>query len=62
MEKEQFEAIKKDIDALKKLMALGLQQQGVGVEAIGKAMGISKGRVSQLIAQKKYKKRVKKTA
>jgi len=62
MEKEQFDAIKKDMDTLKKLLALGLQQQGVSVEAIGKAMSISKGRVSQLIAQKKYKKRVKKTA
>ncbi len=51
----------KELQAIKKLLARGLQNQGVGVEAIGKALGVSSGRVSQLMARKRYKKHMKKT-
>jgi DNA-directed RNA polymerase specialized sigma subunit len=60
MDEKQFKSIKEDLDAIKKLLALGLKQSNVDVKTIGKAMNISGGRVSQMVPQKKYKKKIKK--
>ncbi len=60
MEEKQFKSLKEDLDAIKKLLALGLKQAGVNVQVIGKAMNVSAGRISQMVPQKKYKKKAKK--
>jgi predicted transcriptional regulator len=56
MEEKHFKEIMAAIESIKLLLALNAKQAGAGVEDIAKAMGVSPGRVSQLIATKKYKK------
>ena len=56
---ENIEIIRKELEAIKKLLALSLIKQGMDIASVGKAMGISSGRVSQMFAQKSYKKRRK---
>lgn len=56
MNENQFNMLKKDMDSIKKLLALDLIRKGVDTTSIGKALGVSQGRVSQLLAQKSRKK------
>lgn len=46
-----------ELGAIKKLLILMLQHKEVKGENIAKALGISKGRVSQMASTKTYKKR-----
>ncbi len=46
--------VKKELQDVKALMILFLQNLKVDNETIGKAMGVSPGKVSQLIDKKKY--------
>jgi predicted transcriptional regulator len=55
MNEQQFNELKKDLEAVKKLLALGLIKQGVDTTSIGKALGVSQGRVSQVLGQKRTK-------
>lgn len=59
MDTKQFESLKKELDAIKNLIALQLKKSGVDVTSIGNAMGISAGRVSQIFGEKKAKKKSK---
>jgi hypothetical protein len=56
MDEKQFELLKKDLDAIKKLLALLLRNFEVQRDLIASAMGISPSRLSQIIPLKKYKK------
>ena len=46
-----------ELGAIKKLLMLMLQHKELKGENIAKALGISKGRVSQMASTKTYKKR-----
>ena len=59
METAQFEGLKKELEAIKQLIALQLKKSGVDVATIGKAMGVSQGRVSQILGEKRTKARPK---
>ena len=48
---------KQDIEILKMLMILLVNKMGVGHKDIAKALGISEGRLSQILNPKKYKKK-----
>ena len=54
MSNQEIEKIKREIQDLKGLMILFLQNLKIDNETIGKAMGVSPGKVSQLIDKKKY--------
>jgi hypothetical protein len=56
MNDKQFQELKEEVTAIKKLLVLGLQKSGVQGGAIATALGISQGRLSQIAATKKYKK------
>ncbi len=51
------EGWKEDIEVLKMLMILLVNKMGVGQKDIAKALGISEGRLSQILNPKKYKKK-----
>ncbi|PKK83313.1 MAG: hypothetical protein CVT49_08920 [candidate division Zixibacteria bacterium HGW-Zixibacteria-1] len=53
---KNFQDLKKELEAIKHLLALQLKNAGVNVTLIGKAMGISQGRVSQILGESKRKK------
>jgi len=55
MNEQQFNELKKDLEAVKKLLALGLIRQGVDLTSIGRALSVSQGRVSQMLGQKRTK-------
>ncbi len=57
MEDKEIEKIRKELEAIKKLLVLLLKKFEVKGDSIAKAMGISEARLSQIIPQKKYKKR-----
>jgi len=59
MEKNQFELLRKDLEAIKNLLALNAKQLKAKNVDVAKAMGVSPGRASQLIPTKTYKKRKK---
>jgi predicted transcriptional regulator len=46
-----------ELEAIKKLLIVGLQNSGVKGTTIAKALGITPGRLSQIISIKEYKKR-----
>jgi len=57
MNDKQFNELKEELISIKKLLVLGLQKSGIQGGAIASALGISQGRLSQIAATKKYKKR-----
>ena len=57
MNDKQFQELREELIAIKKLLVLGLQKSGIQGGAIATALGISQGRLSQIAATKKYKKR-----
>ncbi|MCX6710514.1 MAG: hypothetical protein NTZ02_00305 [Candidatus Woesearchaeota archaeon] len=57
MEEKQFNELKEELIAIKKLLIVGLQNTGVQGNSIANALGISPGRLSQIAATKKYGKR-----
>lgn len=54
MSNQEIIKIKRELQDLKALMILFLQNLKIDNETIGKAMGVSPGKVSQLIDKKKY--------
>jgi DNA-directed RNA polymerase specialized sigma subunit len=58
-EKQFYEKLSTDLDAIKKLLVLMLKQKEVKGSLIAGALGISEGRLSQIFPQKKYRKRIK---
>ena len=56
MDKKQFVIIKKDIDSLKKLIALLLIESNVDKGSIARALEISPGRLTQILPYRKRKK------
>ena len=59
MNDAEFNELKEELIAIKKLLIVGLQKAGVQGSAIATALGISPGRLSQIAATKKYAKRKK---
>ena len=57
MKDKQAQELKEELIAIKKLLVLGLQKSGIQGAAIATALGISQGRLSQIAATKKYKKK-----
>ncbi len=57
MNDKQLEQIANELGGIKKLLILLLQQQDVKVEPIAKALGVSTGRVSQMVPTRKNKKK-----
>ncbi len=57
MNDKKLDQIAEDLGAIKRLLVLLLQHQDVKGENIARALGVSKGRVSQMASTKKYKKR-----
>ena len=57
MDEKQFKKISNDLDALKKLLALLLRKQDIRGDVIANAMGITEGRLSQMISNNKKSKR-----
>ena len=51
--KKELNGIKKDLEAIKLLIALQLKTNGVNVALIGRAMNVSQGRVSQVLGDSK---------
>jgi|GEM_PF-2309063 len=49
--------IKNELIAIKKLLILGLQNNGVQAITIAKALSISPGRLSQIISLKEYRRK-----
>jgi len=49
--------IKTELVSIKKLLIVALQNQGVQGGTIATALGISQGRLSQIAATKKYKRK-----
>ena len=60
METRQFQILKKELEAVKNLLALQLKQYGTSVTAIGKAMGVTPGRLSQILGESKGESKRKK--
>jgi DNA-directed RNA polymerase specialized sigma subunit len=57
MNEKKLDQIANELAAIKKLLILLLQHKEVKGENIAKALGISKGRVSQMSSTKTYKKK-----
>ncbi len=57
MDEKQFKELKSELEAIKKLIVLSLQKSEIKGSLIAKALGISPGRLSQLMATKKHKKK-----
>ena len=57
MNDKKLNQIANELGAIKKLLVLLLQHHEVKGENIAKALGVTKGRVSQMASTKKYKKR-----
>ena len=51
--RKDLDGIKKDLEAVKYLLALQLKTNGVNVALIAKAMKVSPGRVSQVLGERK---------
>ncbi len=56
MDHKQFKRITDDLDSIKKLLALLLRSQKVRGDVIANAMGMTQGRLSQLISPPKNKR------
>jgi len=54
-ENKEFEKMRKELESIKLLLALHLKNSDVKGDLIAKAMGISEGRLSQLLPQKNIK-------
>lgn len=61
MPKEEKQNVKllEELRIIRNLLVLHLQKIGVKGELIAKAIGVSQGRLSQMSATKKYKKKKK---
>lgn len=59
MNDKQCEVLRKELEAIKRLLALLLKENNVRGNLIAKAMGVTGARLSQILPQKKYKKRKK---
>jgi len=59
MDEKQFKRLLDEIKIMKNLLVLTLQNSNVKGELIARALGVSQGRLSQMLATKKYKKRKK---
>ncbi len=59
MSDKKLDQIANDLSAIKRLLILLLQHKDVKGSNIAKALGVSKGRVSQMASTKKYKARRK---
>lgn len=57
LDEKQLKLLRSDLDSIKKLLVLLLKNSDIKGNLIAKAMGISEGRLSQILSQKKYKKR-----
>ena len=57
VESEDAQALLKDIETIKLLLVLLVNKLGVQKNEIAKTMGISEGRLSQILNPAKYKKR-----
>lgn len=57
---EEIKKLKEEMEDIKALIILALQKIEIDNTSIGKALGISKGRVSQILDKKKYLKKSKK--
>lgn len=58
MDKKQFGRLLEELTMIKNLLVLDLQHNPkIKGELIAKALGISQGRLSQMMAIKKYKKK-----
>lgn len=57
MNDKKLDQIANDLGAIKRLLVLLLQHQEVKGENIAKALGVTKGRVSQMASTRKYKTR-----
>ncbi len=57
MNDKKLDLIANELSAIKKLLILLLQHYDVKGENIAKALGVTKGRVSQMSSTKKYKKK-----
>lgn len=57
MDEKQFNQLREELTAIKKLLIVGLQKAGVQGNSIANVLGISQGRLSQIAATKKYGKR-----
>jgi hypothetical protein len=56
MEAEQFNKLMQELKSIKNLLILNLQNAGAKGGLIAKALGVSPGRLSQMLATKRYKK------
>lgn len=54
---KELKELKDELVAIKKLLVLGLQNSGIKGTHIAKALGISTGRLSQILPTKEYKKK-----
>ena len=59
MNEKQLDQIVSELLGIKKLLILLLQQQEVNSGSIAKALGITAGRVSQMVPTRKNKKKSK---
>ena len=57
MEDKKFNSLMKEISAIKNLLVLSLQKSDVKGDQIAKALSISQGRLSQMFATRKNKKK-----
>ncbi|MCH7568645.1 MAG: hypothetical protein IIA87_04450 [Nanoarchaeota archaeon] len=57
MDDKKFNKLYEELRAIKSLLVLNLQNAGIESKAIAKALGMSAGRLSQIHATKKYKKK-----
>ncbi|MBI4147753.1 hypothetical protein HY490_00510 [Candidatus Woesearchaeota archaeon] len=57
MDDKQFRVLCEELQAIKNLLVLILRQKEVKGSLIAKALGVSEGRLSQLLPNKTYKKR-----
>ncbi len=57
MNEKQSDKLLEEIKTIKNLLVLSLQKAGVKGDLIAKALGVSQGRLSQMLATKKYKKK-----
>lgn len=57
MDDQQFKKLLEEIKTIRNLLILDLQKKEVKGELIAKVLGISQGRLSQILSTKKYKKK-----
>lgn len=57
MDEKQFNKLMDELKSIKNLLILNLQKTDVKGDLIAKAIGVSPGRLSQIMSTKKYKKK-----